>query len=197
MVDFAPMSVHERHHSARCGASGALRIALCVLLLVVALAGCGQTSPRVSEPPSTELDEKAILDATEEAIDDIAPTTDLDEHLLARLKCEVKGVKVGKGGKATATVHVSNVDLGQALEDAYAEFGEDADKVASIGELYREGTDDELWSELIDVLYKHIDSCKKLKETDVDLKFHMVEGSWSLDEDSAADFAHAAYPGLS
>ncbi len=171
-----------------------------LLLCALMLSCCSQPQSQpeehpVEEPPSTEEDEKAILEATEEAIAGIEVETELEEHLLARFECELGEVDV-EGNRATLEAHVSNADLPTALSEALGEFSDNEDIISSLGELYREGTDEELTDAFLDVLYGHVDECEDVVETDVTLRYTKRENEWTLDESSLEQFVAAAYAGL-
>ena len=170
---------------------------LFLLLLCVLMLPCCAQEPAVQpvEPPSTEADEKVIRKAAKDAVAEIEAETELEEHLLSRFECEL-GKVVVTGDHATLEAHVSNVDLPAALKEAFDEVSMDAETIDSVGELYREGTDEELTDAFVDVLYQHLDDCTDLVETDVTLRFTKRDNEWKLDEGSAEEFATAAYAGL-
>lgn len=171
-------------------------------MLALTVAGCAQpdASQVVAsepEPPSTELDEKAILEAAEEAVDEIKPATEMDEHLLEFFTCDLDTTVEVDGDHAVLKVLVSNVDLPQALADAYEELGQNPETRASLGELYRdEEVIEEFGAEMTKVIYDHISACDKMVDTTVELKFSKKGNEWKLEKESAKEFAHAAYAGL-
>lgn len=175
---------------------------LCSVMVTLVLAGCAQ--PEVSEevagepePPSTELDEKAILDAAEEAVDEIKPTTEMDEHLLEYFTCDLEDTVEVEGDHAVLRVLVSNVDLPQAIGDAYEELGQNPETRASLGKLYSEDeTTEQLGKDLTEVIYRHISECDKMVDTTVELHFTKKGNTWKLEDESAKEFARAAYAGL-
>ena len=176
-----------------------LLLALVLLLAIVGMVTVrGVQTREVAAPQvsSTEADERVIREAAEAAVDSIAPVDELEEHLLAKFSCEVDEQVSVDGDDATCVVHVTNANLPQALEEAYDELGTDASTIASLGDLYQDGTDDEFYAHMLEVIYRHIDECEDMVEQDVELRFAKADNAWSLDEKSAEEFARAAYADL-
>lgn len=171
-------------------------------MLALVLVGCAQ--PEASEqvvqepePPSTELDEKAILDAAEEAVDEIKPATEMDEYLLEYFTCDLEDTVEVDGDHAVLRALVSNVDLSQAIGNAYEELGHNPETIASLGKLYAEDeTTEQLGKDLTEVIYKHISACDEMVDTTVELRFTKKGNAWKLEDESAKEFARAAYAGL-
>ena len=144
------------------------------------------------------MDEQAISEAAQEAVEEIEPTSELGVHLLGHLSCELESAVEVDGDEAVVVAHVSNVDLSQAIEEAYEQLAGDAETFTSLGDLYQEeaDTDEEFFGIMRDVIYEHIDSSTALVQSDVELRFSKEGNTWTLDEQSAEDFARAAYAGL-
>lgn len=167
---------------------------ICGLILSCMLVAC-DAGEQVDSVQTTELDERAIVAATQEEIDSIKPTSDFEKHLLKQVSFEVGDVHV-EGDAATLDVRVTNVDVSKAVKDACKDLGE-GDEVARIGDLYREDDINALDDAVMEVICDHIDHSTDKVTQNVVLHLTKKDNTWSLDKGSAEEFAHAVYPGLS
>lgn len=170
---------------------------VCMLALAVALGGCGTGSSSqdydAPDPITVEADKQAIADATQEQMDAIKPEGTAEKHLLKHFSCKIVGEVQVEGTSATLDVEVSNVDVEKALESAGVELRAE-DVVATLGEMYREERDEEMEEMLLDEAYEAIDACDEVVTTKLTLRYSKKGDVWTLDDDSAEEFADAVFP---
>ncbi len=168
--------------------SGAVISFVAVFVLALALlVGCRRE-------PSPEAVSEVIRSATEQELAAFEPQSELEKHLFGHLTFDLEPVEVNEND-ATEVVHVSNVDLGKAIERANAAVTE-GEQVESLGELYQQQEDGQLYDEVRNILYRQIDESKDVVKTDVKLHFKRTGNDWELDETSAQEVANAAFAGL-
>ncbi|MBR3318222.1 MAG: hypothetical protein IKG21_10445 [Atopobiaceae bacterium] len=173
--------------------------ALLAVFVTFGLSACRAGLPQqqfgAPEAISTKDDEKAIRDAMEKQLKAIEPKEEFHEHLLKRFSCKMANKVKVERDVATLDVKVSNVNLEAAFNAAYEAVGLD-EMVSSLGELYREERDPEMYDAMYQELYKAIDASEDVVTTELTLHFTKHDNTWELDEKSAQEFAAAALPGL-
>ena len=173
--------------------------ALLAATMTVGLGACRAGLPQqqfgAPDVISTKDDEKAILDAMKKQLKSIKPKGEFYEHLFKRFSCKMADDVKVDGDVATLNVKVSNVNFETAFNAAYDAVGS-GEMVSSLGELYREERDPEMYEAMYEELYKAIDASEDIVTTDLTLRFVKRDNAWGLDEKSAQEFAEAALPGL-
>ena len=181
----------------------------CVLAfgLVIGLAGCeksndeeqirsavSQVMDAFKNPTKENL--KQFVDASDVNLDELEQYgVDIYEflgHCFSHFDYKINEVKVEKDG-ATASLSLTNADLGKAMQAAQEEYMANLDYTAI------QNSDNpqlEVAKGLFAKIYEKLDASEDLVTTDATLKLTKVNGEWKLDEQSVNEVVSAMYGGI-
>jgi hypothetical protein len=98
------------------------------------------------------------------------------------------------GDTATASLTLTNTDLGAVVEETTTEITENIDDYADI--LNGENGRKEFMKLFFDKIYEKLDASEETVSTDATLQLNKVDGEWEVDDSSMDAVVSAMYGGL-
>lgn len=194
--------------------TGALRaittIVSCVLALglAVGLNGCGKNDEELIRASVAEVMD-TFKNPTKENIQEFINEDELDlsaieeydidiyeflEHSFKHFDYTINDVVVD-GDTATASLTLTNADLGAVIEDATTEITENIEDYQDI--INGENGRNEFMKVFFNKIYEKLDATEETVSNDATLKLKKVDGEWEVDDSSMNEVISAMYGGVS